>query len=136
MTLKCGHPTSSREFPRKEDGEKQEDSKFPGCQIKMEEKRGGGQVRDEKASEGSFLLIFGFLFPLPFVDVVVTHPALHSLPPAFGFMGFISPACLLAHPLFSSGVTRLENIDWKCSSVLYVKIITGVENIQLGGTRS
>ena len=74
----------------------------------------GGQVRDEKASEGSFLLIFGFLFPvslsLPFVDVVVTHPALHSLPPAFGFMGFISPACLLAHPLFSSGVTRLENI--------------------------
>ena len=52
----------------------------------------GGQVRDEKASfllpslsEGSFLLIFGFLFPvslslsLPFVDVVVTHPALYSL---------------------------------------------------------
>ena len=38
----------------------------------------GGQVRDEKASEGSFLLIFGFLFPLPFVDVVVTHPAPYS----------------------------------------------------------
>ena len=107
MTLKCGHPTSSREFPRKEDGEnkqeEEEDSKFPGCQIKMEEKRGGGQVRDEKASEGSFLLIFGFLFPLPFVDVVVTHPALHSLrrvrpPPCFWLYGLYLASLLACSP--------------------------------------
>ena len=72
-----------------------------------------GQVRDEKASllpsltEGSFLLIFGFLFPLPFVDVVVTHPALHSLrrvrpPPCFWLYGLYLaslPACLLTPSL-------------------------------------
>ena len=51
---------------------------MPNQNGREEKRGGGGQVRDEKASEGSFLLIFGFLFPLPFVDVVVTHPAPYS----------------------------------------------------------
>ena len=87
--------------------EEEEDSKFPGCQIKMEEKRreGAGQVRDEKASEGSFLLIFGFLFPLPFVDVVVTHPAPYSPslslsrpPPCFWLYGLYLASLLACSP--------------------------------------
>ena len=65
----------------------------------------GGQVRDEKASEGSFLLIFGFLFPLPFVDVVVTHPApyspslsLRSSAPSFWLYGLYLASLLACSP--------------------------------------